>query len=519
MTEPIKAISQIPSRQLFAPYFKARWQNMQNIVNDSIFYSMIGPNYISYYQAYIKQWLQWASGFVPSLHQKDFFSCGMGYTICDIFTRECMSGGFRFDSVNQRLSDFIEEWGESDLNNVFNKMFFFANAGGNAVLCLTPIKGKLYPSAIPINRIIFEIGRHGEISQAMILNRFIGGGKVVYYAREQRIMYKGRPYYKVDLAEGDGTAVSPSWNSCNIDHIPEIIENAWECAYGEISPGIWYEMPKSFCSLGLYNVRNKSVAVALSDMPGYSDSTLHTALDLLYSLDYNYTQSQIDQYFSKTRVIIPKTFNKISISTNQMSGAVRVGDGLSFTEAIQSQPLYDDIYSETPMSGGVNGEPIKPFFIQPDLRAEAHKFIRDSDLELLSSKVGLSSSTLANHLTYNNSKTATEVRSEQDTTETSVNNKRALANKAINAMLKEVAAYNGFTDEVAISWNRAGISTSSENASLLADFQAGTLPLEQYLKKRWRDLSEDEAKQWISDLNAQSTVSDIFDPNKALLGR
>jgi AraC-like DNA-binding protein len=261
----------------------------------------------------------------------------------------------------------------------------------------------------------------------------------------------------------------------------------WEYAYGDIEPNTWYELPLK--SLGVYNVKNKAVAVALADMPGYSDSTLYTALDVLYAIDYNYTQAQVDMYMGKTRGFIPKQMGGAGINT---SGAV--ADGLSYTEAISQLPLQDDFYMQ--IANGVDGKPIQPSMMQPDLRGEAHKFIRDSELELLASKVGLSSSTLANHLSYNKSKTATEVRSEEDTTEKSVKHKRSLANIAINEMLKDIASYYGFDDTVEISWGRAGANSSTENQELLTDYQAGVLPLREYLKKRWVDLSEEDVENW-----------------------
>ena len=45
-----------------------------------------------------------------------------------------------------------------------------------------------------------------------------------------------------------------------------------------VKPDVWYKLPLP--SLGVYNVRNKPLAVALADIPGYSDSTLYTALDV-----------------------------------------------------------------------------------------------------------------------------------------------------------------------------------------------------------------------------------------------
>lgn len=153
---------------------------------------------------------------------------------------------------------------------------------------------------------------------------------------------------------------------------------------------------------------------------------------------------------------------------------------------------------------------MKPTFIQPDLRGEAHKYIRDADLELLASKVGLSSSTLANHLTYNSSKTATEVVSEQDTTEKSVNNKRALANIAINNMLSDVAYFYGYEGEITIEWGRAAANSSRENQELMTDYQAGTLPLRDYLRKRWTDLSESEIEEMAKRVEEKQEKDNAF---------
>lgn len=499
--EATTALINAPSRTVFAPFFKARWQNMQNIVNDSVFYDLVPEPYLTYYQAFIRQWIQWSRGFVSALHRQDFFSTGMGYTVCDIFTRECMSGGFRFASQNGELKTFVEKWGESDLNNIFNKMFFFSNAGGNAILALTPIDGDVFPSVIPIDRIYFQIGRHGEITEAIIFNRFTAG-ETAYYAREHRILLGDRAFYRVELANGT-IATSPSFSNSAIPIVPEKIEMQWKYAYGSILPGTWYELPSSFKTVGLYNVRNKSVAVALADMPGYSDSTLHTALDVLYSIDYNYTQSQLDQYMAKSRALVPKQYQSAVVRAGVQAQAA-VQNGVGFVEAINSKrpELEGEFYTEID-SGNMNGTPIKPTFIQPDLRGEAHKFIRDADLELLASKVGLSSSTLANHLTYNNSKTATEVRAEQDTTETSVNNKRTLANKAINAMLCDLARFYGFSDTVEIEWGRAGVNTSTENRELLEAYQAGTITLRSLLRRRWTDLSEEEIEKMAQELEEE----------------
>ncbi len=498
MTQNCQALAGGDARKIFRPLFRARWQNMQNVVNNSVFISLIPAGYKTYYTAFIQQWLDWAQGFVPQLHRYDFFSTGMGYTVCDIFARQCMSGGYRFITKNEDLKSFIESWDNDDLIRVFNTMFFHSNAGGNAILCITPVDGELYPSVYSIDRVVFQIGRRGKITQAILLNRFVAGD-TVYYVREFRVIHKGKKYYKAQLAPGI-LVTAPTWSEAPLKEVPTTIEQQWINCYGHIKPNVWYEMPKKMRSLGLYNVKNKSVAVALKDMPGYSDSTLHTALDVLYSIDYNYTQSQVDQYLGKGRALIPKQLSRVTI--NQPG---TIADGKTFYEAMdESNAPLDDTFLTSVPDNNLNGDSLKPTFVQPDLRGDQHKFIRDSDLELLASKVGLSSSTLANHLTYNSSKTATEVVSEQDTTETSVNNKRDLANVAINEMLSDVAYFYGYeNDELTIEWGRAAANSARENQELMTDYQAGTLPLKTYLRKRWTDLSEEEVDALAIEIEAE----------------
>lgn len=494
ITQQTTAVVNAPSRKLFRPMFKARWQNMQNSINDSAFLSLIPEPYLAYYIAFIRQSIQWSTGFVPALHSSDFFSTGMGYSVCDIFSRECMAGDYRLESVDDSVQEFMAQWREAnDLDGDLATMFFQSNAGGNCLMVLTPVDGDVFSTPYPINRCFFQVGKRGKVTQAVLLNRFTAG-ETAYYAKETRVYLNGKPYYRVKLGKGT-LVVSPTWTSQSIKEVPDEVAEQWKNQYGDIKPNTWYELP--FKSLGVYNVKNKPVAVALADMPGYSDSSLYTALDVLYSIDYNYTQQQVDMYMGKSRALVPKQMGATGIN---LSG--QTAEGRSFREAISETPLDDQFYTMV-NSGSVDGKPIQPTLMQPDLRGEAHKYIRDADLELLASKVGLSSSTLANHLTYNSSKTATEVKSEQDTTELSVKTKRTLANIAINEMLAEVVRFYGLGAEVKIVWGRAGGNSSTENQELLADYQAGVLPLRKYLKKRWTDLSDEEIEAWAQEIEKE----------------
>ena len=490
-----------PSRKLFAPMFKARWQNMQNIVNDSAFIDLMPEPYLTYYMAFTRQCLQWASGFVPALHRQDFFSTGIGYTVVDILARECMNGGYRFESADKKLLNRMEHWKKDvNLDNELYRMFWNSNAGGNAFIALTPNDGEIYPVVYPVNRCPkFAVNRRGIITSAFILNRFTAG-ETAYYAKEIRLLLKGKPFYKVVLAKGT-LVTSPTWTGSTLKTVPDEISEQFEYTYGEIELNTWYKLPESVSGVGVYNIRNKPVSVAIADMPAYSDSSLYSALDILYAIDFDYTQAQVDMYMGKSRALIPKQFGGGNAVINVGGRPETVVDGISFSEAIHQPALKDDFYTEIFTA---NGEPVKPTFMQADLRGEQHKFIRDGYLEMLASKVGLSSSTLANHLQYNHDKTATQVEDEQTTTEKTVNQKRALITDELNRMFTDVAKFYGYNDAcIEIAWGRAGSNTTSVNDELLNDYKEGVLPLRKYLKKRWSDLSEEEVEEWATEIESE----------------
>ena len=87
--------------------------------------------------------------------------------------------------------------------------------------------------------------------------------------------------------------------------------------------------------------------------------------------------------------------------------------------------------------------------------------------------------------------------------------KRDLAREPINQMLTDVARFYGFDCPIELNWGRAGANTSTENQELLADYQAGTLPLRRYLKKRWSDLSEEEVEAWAQEIEEEQKKQQV----------
>lgn len=505
-----------PLRRVFANYFKARFQNMQNIVTNDVFYNRMPAEWLTYQRAYVRQWDEWSRGFVLQLHRGDMFSVGMGYTVCEILTRECMKGGFRFDGKDPTLNNFVTKWAKgTDAEEFVAKGFMNANRLGNNILRLNVVAGtsETYATEHGVDRVFMEINRRGEIVRARFIDYLSANtyDNSEFYVVEDRLLVDEVPYYRVKIFKNSGTVTAPTFEDVGsgLEKLDYFTKSRFADLYGDIAPDVWHTLP--FRTLGCYNWKNKATSVSINSMPGYSDSSIHTALDVLYSIDYNWSMGQLDMYWGRTRVVVPPTFRKATMPT--MHSGKDFGE---ITYEVEEPPLNDEVFLGLPRNDMLSDKPAQPFFIQPDLRGEVHKYIRDADLELLASKVGLSSSTLANHLQYNTSKTATEVETESDTTETTVANKREYAASAIDALIKDVLDFYGLVGEVHITWNQSG-NNKRTRQNVLDEYSARVMPLKEAIKRLHPELTESEVQTWVDTLQAESEEADIFS-DKSIFG-
>lgn len=499
-----------PTRKTFRSYFNYRWQNMQNIVPSGLLFNKMPKSWQTYYNTFIKQWSEWAKGFVPQLHKGDFFTIGIGKTVCDILARECISGKFRFDGDG---SDFVSRWAKD--NNLDEKVaegFWQAIAVGNCIPRLNVVAGTtdIYPTMHSIESTFFEVNRKGEVIRARFYDCLSGSslGEKSYFTVEDRVMFNGLPFYKVQLYRNDGTITVPSWNTTqSIEQIKDILlKSQFGDCYGNIELNKWYKLP--FKTLGCYNWMNSKNKIGT--LRGYGESSLHTALDILYSIDYNYTMQQMDMYWGRTRVILPKE------TAPKVKPVIKSGfDKQEIVEYFEeSLPLEDDIFIQTPGNGTITDKPPQPIIMQPDLRGEVHRYIRDADLELLASKVGLSSTDLANHLTYNNStKTATQVNEEASTTAVTISEKRDLADSALNALISDVADFYGIKGKVSLVWNQ---DPMTNRADILEEFSRGLRSREDTISALDGSLSAQQVKVRAEKAQADhqqpsyDTAGDVF---------
>ena len=108
-------------------------------VNNQAFYSMLPAPYLSFYQNWVKEWLQWYDGYVPYIHggQNGLLSTNIGTTLVNR-SSDCVVGGsimfnnartptvFTTDDKGKRVGkalDFISnKWDkECDFRGVIKK--------------------------------------------------------------------------------------------------------------------------------------------------------------------------------------------------------------------------------------------------------------------------------------------------------------------------------------------------------------------------------------------------------------
>ena len=130
------------------------------------------------------------------------------------------------------------------------------------------------------------------------------------------------------------------------------------------------------------------------------------------------------------------------------------------------------------------GNESKPLtFIQPDIRAEQFKTLRNLTLENICTAIGIAPSSFASYLQDSSNRTAREVSAEESATTLTVENKREGLIGCINDMLEDVCRYYGHLDCVKVEFSKAGQTNYTllvENAVKI--YQAGGSSLEQFVR-------------------------------------
>ncbi len=447
-----------------------RWQ----WVNNNDFYSVIPAPYYSFYNNWVKLWLQWADGYVPHVHggSMGLLSTNVGTMIINRATDCVFGGNLMFTNARKpivritttdnktigKALDFISnDWGKViDLKAKIKLAIKYAFAGGSSLIKLNKHEGELWVDALRIDRFYVSKTAKGKIIECVsILNFFEDitkkDGKRYVLVEERRFEDIGMFGDKIPIVEYkiyESTApiqylAGVKDNCVKWEQLPKCVKEAFKSSYSfKINEP---QAMNGFKDLGVYMLKGSENITNVPQVD-LGESLLANVLNYLYEYDFYNTCFNTDMYLARGRVLIPKYMQ--GVNANGGGTANRGLDDFAYTKV------------ESP-----NPDATKPESIQFALRSQEWKEARNTLLENISTNIGLSVSTIASYLNDGSNRTAREVSAEENATTLFVENNRRRFENPINEMLKTVLRFYGYVDDVEIRWSRAGMS----NQTVLVD--------------------------------------------------
>lgn len=449
-----------------------RWQ----WVNNNDFYSIIPAPFYSFYNNWVRLWLQWADGYVPHVHggASGLLSTNIGTMIINRAT-DCVYGGnlmfanarkpiLRIPTDNGKTIgkalDFISnDWSKkTDLKAKIKLAIKYAFAGGFSLLKLNKHDGELWADALRSDKFYLAKTNKGDILKCVAILDFYEDTTPDKSNARRYVLVEERRYENIGMFDDKIPVVEYKMydTSTPIQYASGVKDN---CVMWEQLPKCVKEAFKScysfrlncaqamngFKDLGVYLLKGSEDITNVPQI-GLGESLLANVLNYLYEYDFYNTCFNTDMYLARGRVLVPKYMQNPNANAGGTS----------------NRALDDFVYTKV---DSPNPDATKPESIQFALRSQEWKEARNTLLENISTNIGLSVSTLASYLNDGAVKTAREVSSEENSTVLFVENNRRRFESPINEMLKTVLRYYGHIDDVEIRWSRAGMS----NQTVLVD--------------------------------------------------
>ena len=516
----------MPGGMIMSPaseYIGMGMQEYWNWVNNSVFYSMCSPSMKPFFNR-VRNWDYWINGLVPTFHDlsKGVIPTHLAKSIVKKVAALIYGGGIMLESCGPESPSNIE-LGETTRDIVDTSLKFMSDwvdknsfkeklqeviedaAGlGTACLKLNASRGNLWVEVVPFNRSFYTLGADGEVLGATFYIRSFSKGNDnsdadTYMLCEERFYQKDDETcekhpcvcYKIYRSVVQVNQFSPT-----ATYVPwEALSKPVRAALKEAFPDIRIDTPHRMrlTDLGIYRF---TWTPSVSGMPElkYGDSILSGIIKYLCQYDILSSIMDTEMYCGRPRVLASKAVTNRSVpGANYNSGL----DSFLITE-------IETLKTE--------GEPFQ--FIQPEIRAEQLKGIRNTILENIATAIGISPSSFASYLQDNSNRTAREISSEESATTLFVDNKRDSISNVINKMFDAVLHFYGYTEKVAVAFSRAGqtnYTLLTENATKI--YQAGGMSLEKYVRTVNPQMDEAQVQEEIVKIRQEQEQREAMKMN------
>lgn len=512
----------------FAPtseYIGMAMQELYNWVNNTVIFNTVPPLMRPFYRK-IQNFDRWINGYVPEFHDfsKGVIPTHLSKHIVDKVSSLIFGGGLMLqnvgddaDSEDDGKSETLSKMGdwvkESSLSTVVQNVIKYGVGLGTSCFKLN-VDGykRLWCEAVPLSRTRYEFDARGDVTSSRFFIQLFEKDETstaeAFGLYEERYLDNDndKPYaiykmYRINRPLNQGQMPTASEVYLTWEELPAWVRKQLKASYYAIRLDKPIALP--FVNLGVYVYR---YTPSVSSMPHlrYGDSVLEGLNKYLCEYDIISSCLNTETYISRARVLAKKNVrNPTAPNSNYNAGL----DTFIMT-------YYEELGNES-----------KPLtFIQPEIRAEQFKALRNLTLENICSAIGISPSSFASYLQDNSNRTAREVSAEESSTTLLVENKREALLIAINNLLDDVRRYYGYPDEVRAEFSKAG----QTNYTLLVDnavkiYQAGGSSLEQFvrtvnpnmdeaqIKRELKRIREDQAAQQSAQSNSLFGSMDFGD--------
>lgn len=461
-------------------------QNTYSYINNTGFYALANRIYFNFFYRFARRYAWWYDGWVPDIHNADkgIFSTGLAHSLVDgiagqIIGKKILLQPESTDADYKKTLKEAYKWADDiRLTQVLRTATKYAGALSTSLLKLNVSKKGLWLEALRMDNFFFETNFKGDIESAVcLINSYTNTENATtkqpnnfgedcnhqetlqekYYLVEKRYFKKKKEkYVRSDGKECYGVHKVPyviyqvhnyrgnilnaqSWNlslqeEVRWDSIPSSVRNSIKRDYGVIQIGVEQRLP-FFEELGVELVRYNGDDGSLSQQP-FGESILKNIQSDLIDYDFTFSWAFRDKYIGKGTVFLGKELQTITSGTTEYSG------------------LDDFLITRVPTLDGKL--PLEK--VQFDLRVDEWTHAKDTILNTIAMKIGISPSTIASFLTDNTARTAKEVGTEEKDTDNYIDIQRGCLTPAFNKILKIVGEFYGWTSIVEVKFAKSGSS-------------------------------------------------------------
>ena len=469
----------------FAPtseYIGMALQELYNWVNNTVIFNTVPPLMRPFYRK-IQNFDRWINGYVPEFHDfsKGVIPTHLAKAIVDKVSSLIYGGGLMLQNVadpsdadsdgKSETLDKLGEWvKDSSFSTVLQSVIKYGVGLGTSCFKLNADGNKqLWVEAVPLSRTRYEFDARGKVLAARFFLQMFERDNIstgeAYGLYEERFYHEEKPFtvyrvYKINRQVNQGQIPTGSEVYMKWEELPPWIRKQLKEAFYCIRLDKPIALP--FVNLGVYVFR---YTPTLSSMPHlrYGDSVLEGLTKYLCEYDIISACLDTETYVSRARVLAKKQVRNPAAANSNYNAGI---DSFIMT-------YYEEMGTD----------PKALVFIQPEIRAEQFKALRNLTLENIASAIGISPSSFASYLQDNSNRTAREVSAEESSTTLLVENKRESLINAVNELLEDVRRYYGYPDAVRGEFSKAGQTNYTllvENAVKIR--QAGGSSLEQFVR-------------------------------------